>query len=46
MLQVSTNRNNKTAAKVFFCFQNFEAAVQENVLVNGLSWEEAPDHGD
>lgn len=23
--------------------QNFEAAIQDNVLVKGLSWEEAPD---
>lgn len=23
--------------------QNFEAAVQDNVLVNGRPWEEAPD---
>lgn len=29
----------------FVSMQNFEAAVQDNVLVNGESWEEAPDDG-
>lgn len=27
----------------YLSVQNFEAAVQDNVLVNGESWEEAPD---
>lgn len=29
--------------KVFVSVQNFEAAVQDNLLVNGQPWEEAPD---
>lgn len=28
---------------LFVSVQNFEAAVQDNVLVNGLPWEEAAD---
>lgn len=28
---------------VFVSVQNFESAVQDNVLVNGQPWEEAPD---
>lgn len=28
---------------VYLKLQNFEAAVQANVLVNGRPWEEAPD---
>lgn len=28
---------------MFVSVQNFEAAVQDNLLVNGQPWEEAPD---